>query len=164
MKFSEYVWKGKSKILYNFGIDPDHDLDLLDQWNVIFKADNSKTYGRISMKFSGNVWNGKRKKWFNFGSDPDHYLDLLDPSNVIFKDITQKLTDRFRWNFQNMSEMVKGRNFQFWEWSGSLSGSSGSKDGFRWNFQDMSEQVKGRNDSIFRVIWITIWIFWIHEM
>ena len=37
MKFSEYVWKGKSKKLYNFGIDPDHDLDLLDQWNVIFK-------------------------------------------------------------------------------------------------------------------------------
>ena len=32
------------------------------------------------------------------------------------------------------------------------------------NFQDMSENVKGRNYSIFGVIRITIWMFWIHEM
>ena len=37
MKFLEYVWKGKRMKYLNFGSDPDHYMDLLDPWNVIFK-------------------------------------------------------------------------------------------------------------------------------
>ena len=37
MKFSGYVQNGKRKIWLNFGSYPDHCLDLLDPWNLIFK-------------------------------------------------------------------------------------------------------------------------------
>ena len=37
MKFLEYVWKGKRMKWLSFGSDPDHYMDILDPWNVIFK-------------------------------------------------------------------------------------------------------------------------------
>ena len=37
IKFSGYVQNAKRKIWLNFGSDPDHCLDLLDPWNLIFK-------------------------------------------------------------------------------------------------------------------------------
>ena len=37
IKFSGYVQIGKRKMWLNFGSDPDHCLDLLDPWNLIFK-------------------------------------------------------------------------------------------------------------------------------
>ena len=141
--------------------------------------DKSKTYGRILMKFSGYVWKGKRMKWLNFGSDPDHYMDLLDPWNVIFKDrYLKKLWMDCDDIFSKWPKWCEEQVIRFWEWSGSLYGSSGSRlpdvfvhnvaekrmDGFWWNFRDMSEKVKGWNGWILEVIRINIWIFWIHEM
>ena len=37
IKFSGYVQIGKRKMWLNLGSDPDHCLDLLDPWNLIFK-------------------------------------------------------------------------------------------------------------------------------
>ena len=37
IKFLGYVQIGKRKMWLNFGSDPDHCLDLLDPWNLIFK-------------------------------------------------------------------------------------------------------------------------------
>ena len=37
IKFSGYVQIGKRKMWLNFGSDPDHCLDLLEPWNLIFK-------------------------------------------------------------------------------------------------------------------------------
>ena len=140
---------------------------------------NQKTYGQILMKFSGYVWKGKRMTWLNFGSDPDHYMDLLDPWNVIFKyRYLKKLWRDCDDIFSKWPKWCKEPVIRFWEWSGSLSGSSGSRlpdvfvynvaeklmGGFWWNFRDMSEKVKGWNGWILEVIRITIWIFWIHEM
>ena len=87
--------------------------------------DKSKTYGWILMKFSGYVWKGKRMKWLNFGSDPDHYMDLLDPWNVIFKDRYRKKL----WMdcFSKWPKWYKEQVIKFLDWSGSLSGSSGSR-------------------------------------
>ena len=59
------------------------------------------------MKFSGNVLNGMRNKWLDFGSDLDHFLEHPD---VFVYNIAQKLMDGFWWNFQDMSEKVKGWN------------------------------------------------------
>ena len=172
MKFSGNVLNGTRNKWLDFGSDLDH----LDPGCQMFCVQHkSKTYGRILMKFTGYVWKGKRMKWLDFGSDPD----LLDPWNVIFKDrYLNKLWMDCDDIFSKWPKWCKEQVIRFWEWSGSLSGSSGSRlpdmfvysvaqnvmDGFWWNFQDMSEKVKGWNGWILEVIRITIWIFWIHEM
>ena len=123
MKFSGNVLNGTRNKWLDFGSDLDH----LDPGCQMFCVqDKSKTYGRILMKFTGYVWKGKRMKWLNFGSDPDHYMDLLDPWNVIFKDrYLKKLWMDCDDIFSKWPKWCEEQVIRFWEWSGSLSGSSG---------------------------------------
>ena len=179
MTFSANDLNGARNKWLDFGSDLDHWIICIQAARYVCVQCSWKTYGRILMKFSGYVWKGKRMKWLNFGSDPDHYMDLLDPWNVIFKDrYLKKLWMDCDDIFSKWPKWCEEQVIRFWEWSGSLSGSSASRlpdvfvynvaeklmDGFWWNFQDMSEKVKGWNGSILEVIRITIWIFWIHEM
>ena len=75
MKFSGYVWKGNRMKWLNFGSDPDHYIDLLEPWNVIFKDRHLK---KLWMDCDDNF--SKWPKWYKeqvitFWSDLDH----LDP-------------------------------------------------------------------------------------
>ena len=109
MKFSGYVWEGKRMKWLNFGSDPDHYMDLLDPCNVIFKDRYLK---KVWMDFDDIF--SKWPKWCE-----ERVIRFLEWSgwlsgsklaDVFVYKIAQKLMDRFWWNFQDMSEKVKGWN------------------------------------------------------
>ena len=99
---------GKRKKWFNFESDLDHYLDLLDPWNIIFKDKELKKswvdFDEIFRKCP--KWDKEQviRFWEWSGSSGSGLPDVF-----VYK-INQKLMDGFWWNFQDMSEKVKGWN------------------------------------------------------
>ena len=107
----------------NFGSDPDHYMDLLDPWNVVFKDRYLKKLWMdcddIFSKWPKWCEEQVIRFWEWSGSLSGSRLP-----DVFVYNVAEKLMDGFWWNFRDMSE--KDEMAEFWKWSRSRYGSSGS--------------------------------------
>ena len=92
IKFSGYVQNGKRKIWLNFGSDPDHSLDLLDPWNLIFKDRYLKKL-RMDCDDIFRKW----PKWYK-----EQVITFLEWSGSLFGSSGSRLLHNFRMNFDDI--------------------------------------------------------------